>query len=121
MTNIFTTITSVLAPTGAKIYVPEYIAQSGVLAVPSISVYKVAGKAGEFLLNGTRICNVGRFQLTMRAVTVAGLENLISLVEDEMDMNTTDFILSFPLGVGATGSATNPKCLFQTNDWLIQY
>jgi hypothetical protein len=121
MANIWSLLTTVLTPVGATIITPASPRAAAVKALPCIEAYEVAGKNGEFLLNGTRVCHAERIQLTLSAATSNGLENLVTLVESVMDMNTTNWILSFPLGVGRTGYDNNPKTFYQIMDWLIQY
>jgi hypothetical protein len=88
--------------------------------MPSIEYYRISSTE-IFLANGTKQLTQDRIQLTMSATTYAALETLIASVRSALDMNRTNFILAFPLGIMIEGNDQNPPIYWASSDWYILY
>jgi hypothetical protein len=108
------------AITGTAIYSPENPNLAAVEDYPALRIQRI-DSGGEFLLNGTRFTHADRMQVNMVALTITDLLSLVHQVETLLDMNTKDFILSFPLGVMGEGQDTTPDLFTAHGDWLVMY
>ena len=118
--SVFDTLVTVLGGTGATINQPKSPRTAAVKALPAIELFRVSSE-NQFFENGTKLLTIDRIQVNMAAATYAGLETLLAAVQTALDMNRTNFILSFPLGVNVEGNDQNPQTYWLAADWMILY
>jgi hypothetical protein len=105
---------------GTNVFTPENPQVDPSATLPLIKVQRISGHS-EARLDGARIYNQDRVQITMVAATAVALEALKAAIEAKLDYNRTSFMGSFPLGYGLDGFDSVPTAYWITGDWLILY
>ena len=105
--------------TPLTIITPEAPRMANVDDLPYVEIQNIVSSHGQYTLDGGKVLDIERIQLTMAASSYAALGILVSQVRALLDNNHTNFILSLPMGRDTGGNNSDPELYWCAYDWLI--